>query len=163
LQKYFNLAEAVAGKNITNFDLPIYRNWCLQEKQEPIQRLIIDLETDLPGAVPRYLGYMAADAGFLNPFPHQAIADAQTTIRLMEMYAHTKEGSFDKIFERAKSPRVYLQALVTFDSNYLAKRRQYRWEPERKVWWKCIKELDYTAESTHGEFQVKRIDSIPAH
>ena len=44
LQNYFDMAEAIGGNNIVEFDLPLYRNWCLQEKEEPIERLAIDIK-----------------------------------------------------------------------------------------------------------------------
>lgn len=154
LQNILDMAEAIVGMNITDFDLPIYRNWCLREKVEPIERLVIDTMTDLPGVEPKHLGYMAADAGFLNPFPHQAVADCQTVLKLIGMH------DFDKVVERAKSPRVYLQALVTFDTNYLAKERKYRWNPDRKVWHKVVKELDVEREAKEAPFDIKRIEPV---
>ena len=158
LQNYFDLADAVAGKNIINFDIPFYKTRCLREKAEPIEKLAIDLETDLAGTESKHLGYMAADAGFLNPFPHAALPDAWTALRLFELNA--EKHTLDKIIERAKSPRVYLQALVTFDTNYQAKERKYRWNSDRKVWYKVCKESDVETEGKEAPFDVRRIEPI---
>jgi len=157
LQNYFDMADAVAGANIVEFDLPFYKNWCIRENQEPIEKLAIDIKTDLPNTESKHLGYMAADAGFLNPFPHAALPDAWTVLRLVEMH------DIEKVVERAKSPRVYLKAHVTFDTNYLAKERKYKWNPERKVWYKVVKELDLEQESKDCSFDVSRIEPIPFH
>lgn len=154
LQNILDMAEAIVGQNIVDFDMPLYRNWCLREKVEPIERLMIDTKTDLPGVEAKHLGYMAADAGFLNPFPHQAVSDCQTVLKLVGMH------DIEKVVERAKSPRVYLQALVTFDTNYLAKERKYVWNGDRKVWYKVVKELDVANEAKECQFDVKRIEPI---
>lgn len=155
LQNYFDMAEAVAGNNIVEFDLPLYRNWCLQEKEEPIEKLAIDVKTDLPGTEYKKLQYMAADAGFLNPFPHAALPDAWTSLRLFEGH------NLEKVLERARSPRVCLKAHVSFDTNYLAKERKYGWSPERKVWYKIVKELDVETEGKEAPFDVSRIETPP--
>lgn len=161
LQNYFDLGEAVCGANIIEFDLPFYVNWCIRENQEPIAKLPIDIKTDLINTEAKHLGYMAADAGFLNPFPHGALPDAWTVLRLVEKNA--EKYTIDAIVERAKSPRVYLQAMVSFDDNYKAKARKYKWDADRKVWYTCIKELDLQAEAAAAPFDVKRIDPIPFH
>jgi DNA polymerase-3 subunit epsilon len=155
LQNYFDMAEAVGGMNITDFDIPVYKNWCLREGEEPIERLIIDTMTDLPGVVTRALPYMAADAGFLNPFPHSALPDAWTALRLVEGH------DIEKVLERARSPRVYLKAHVTFDTNYLAKDRKYRWTPERKMWYKVVKEIDVELEGKEAPFDISRTEPVP--
>jgi len=161
LQNYFDMAEAISGKNIIEFDNPFYENWCLREKEEPIRKQYIDLETDLIDVEPKHLGYMAADAGFLNPFPHAALADAWTALRLFEL--NMDKYGLEKVIERAKSPRVCLQAKVTFDTNYQAKERKYRWEPDRKVWYKICKEPDVAIEAKEAPFDVAKIDMIPTH
>ena len=155
LQNIFDMADAIAGQNIVDYDLPLYRNWCLREKVEPIEnKLIIDTKTDLPGVESKHLGYMAADAGFLNPFPHQAVSDVQTVLKLIMMH------DLDKIKERAESPRVTLKAHVTFDTNYQAKERKYKWDPDRRVWHKVCKELDVEQEVKEAPFNIERIEPI---
>jgi DNA polymerase-3 subunit epsilon len=155
LQNYFDMSEAIGGMNITDFDIPVYKNWCLRENEEPIEKLIIDTMTDLPGVVTRSLPYMAADAGFLNPFPHAALPDAWTALRLVEGH------DIEKVLERARSPRVYLKAHVTLDTNYMAKDRKYRWTPERKMWYKVVKEVDVELEGKEATFDISRTEPVP--
>jgi DNA polymerase III subunit epsilon len=157
LQNYFDMAEAVAGMNIVEFDMPMYRNWCEREKEEPIERLVIDAKTDFPNNEYKKLGYMAADAGFLNPFPHAALPDAWTTLRLLE------GNDLEKVVERAKAPRAYLKAHVTFDTNYLAKERKYGWHPVRKVWYKVVKEMDVEQEGKEAPFDISRIEPVSSN
>jgi DNA polymerase III alpha subunit (gram-positive type) len=159
LQNYFDMADSIAGKNIFRFDMPMYRNWCLREKEEPVEKLLIDIETDLPGVECKHLGYMAADAGFLNPFPHAALPDAWTSLRLFQ--ESVEKVGLDKIVERAKSPRVYLKAHVSFDKNRLAKDRKYSWHSDRKVWYKIVKEMDVELEGKEAPFDISRIEPVP--
>ncbi len=155
LQNYFDMAEAVAGMNIVEFDIPMYRNWCARVKEEPIERLVIDAKTDFPKNEFKKLPYMCADAGFLNPFPHAALPDAWSVLRLFE------DNDEEKVIERAKAPRVYLKAHVTFDTNYLAKERKYGWHPGSKVWYKVVKEMDVETEGKEAPFDISRIAEPP--
>ncbi len=158
LNNYFDMAEAVAGANIVDFDLQFYRNWCQRQGEEPIERLAIDIKTDLPGTESKHLGYMAADAGFLNPFPHAALPDAWTVLRLVEMH------DIEKVVERAKSPRVYLKAHVSYNTHYQAKERKFRWVPEpRKIWGKILKEIDLEQEAKDCPFDVSKTEPFSFH
>lgn len=161
LQNYFDMAEAILGKNILEFDIPFYENWCLRDKEEPIKKLYIDLETDLIDTESKALSYMAADAGFLNPFPHAALADAWTSLRLFEL--NMDKYGLEKVIARAKESRVCLQARVSFETNYQAKERKYKWNSDRKVWYKICKESDVEIEGKEAPFDVARIEMIPTH
>jgi DNA polymerase-3 subunit epsilon len=157
LLNMIDMSEAVIGQNILDFDWPFLKNWCIREKQDLPDRLIIDTRMDLPGVVSKHLGYMCADAGFLNPFPHCAISDALSVIRLVA------DHDIEAVIARAKSPRVSLVADVDFDHNHLAKQRKYAWNPDRKVWFKNLKEMDVDDEVKNAPFNVMKVDWIPFH
>jgi DNA polymerase III epsilon subunit-like protein len=161
LQNYFDMADTIAGKNIIDFDIPFYENWCLREKQDVIKKPMIDIETDLPGTKRNKLGYMAADDGFLNPFPHAALPDAWTTLKLIEN--KIEKVGLDAITARAASPRVTVQAIVKFETNHQAKKRGYAWSSDRRVWYKIIKEMDLESESKEAPFDIQKIEPIPTH
>lgn len=157
LLNMIDLCDAIVGQNIIDFDLPFLENWAAREKETIPPRLVIDTKTDLPGVEAKHLGYMAADHGFLNPFPHNAVPDCMTVLKLVSFY------DIEQILVRAKSPRVYLQALVDYDNNHLAKKLQYKWNPDMKIWWKVIKELDLETETKAAQFDVQRIAPVPFH
>ncbi len=161
LQNYFDMADTIAGKNILEFDMLFYHNWCIREQQEQITKPMIDIETDLPGVVSKKLGYMAADDGFLNPFPHAALPDAWTTLRLIEN--RLEKPGLDAIMVRAASPRVTVKAHVSYDDNHKAKKRGYKWNSDRKVWYKNMKEMDLELEGKEAPFNIERIEWIPTH
>lgn len=152
-----DMAEAIVGQNVIDFDMWFLKNWCQRDGQELPDRLVIDTKTDLPGVESKHLGYMAADAGFLNPFPHRAVSDCMTVLRLVSMH------NIDEVVVRAKSPRLTIAADVDFNHNQLAKQRKYKWDPDRKVWYKQLKEVDLDAEVKSAPFNVMKIDWIPFH
>jgi DNA polymerase III epsilon subunit-like protein len=158
LQRLLNLidiADTIVGQNVIDFDLHFLENWCTREKEDfPKDRLVIDTYTDLPGVEGKHLGYQAADHGFLNLFPHGAVTDCLTVVKLISMH------NFEEILVRAQSPRVTIQALVNYDNNALAKARKYRWDPASKVWYKVVKEMDLDQEAKDAPFDIKRIASI---
>lgn len=108
------------------------------------------------GNRPAGLTYLAADCGFLNPFPHAALMDVMTMFRVVE----TKD--LDTLIARASSPEIIVQALVPFERKEEAKTRRYRWEKWHdmhfpKKWVKLIKEIDLEAERQESPFEIKEI------
>jgi len=129
-------ADAIVGQNIIQFDKRFLERWAQREGLAIPNKLWIDTRTDLPGVDSKHLGYMAADAGFLNMFPHSALADVQTVIKLVGMH------DINKVVERAQSPTVVLLAHQRIEDNSLAKARKFLWNPDYKVWWRVTKQMD---------------------
>ena len=91
-------------------------------------------------------------------FPHSALADVQTCIKIVSMY------DIDQVVARAKEPTVILKAHVGFENNSLAKKRKFGWYNDNagtKFWWKAVKQSDVQTETAHNEFDVSFIDGIP--
>src|SRR5260370_10158325 len=61
LLNMIDLSEAIVGKNLLNFDMMFLENWVLREKEILPKRLVIDIETDLPGVKSEKLSYTAAN------------------------------------------------------------------------------------------------------
>jgi DNA polymerase-3 subunit epsilon len=131
-----NEADAFIGHNVRSFDKYILESWAEREGAEIPNKLWVDTLTDLPGVEPKKLSYLAADHGFLNLFPHSALADTQTVLKILEHY------DIDAVIERAKSPVVIMQAHQDRNDNNKAKEAKFRWNPTRKIWWKPVKEVD---------------------
>jgi DNA polymerase III epsilon subunit-like protein len=142
-------ADAVIGHNAVRFDKRMTQAWSERENISLDNKLWIDTYTDLPGSTPGKLTLMAAEAGFLNLFPHSALSDCQTVLKLVEGY------DIEKVIERAKSPNVVVQAMVTYDTNALAKKERFRWYPERKQWYKIFKEIDLESATKDFQFDVR--------
>jgi DNA polymerase III subunit epsilon len=158
LTAMIELSDAIIGQNVIRFDKRVYQSWCQREQLELCNKLWIDTGTDLVDyrtdkiVDGKHLGYMAADAGFLNAFPHGAVTDCLTVLKLVEYYAPGE--NFRKIVERAESPTKVLIAQVSFADNQLAKDRKFRWNPEYKKWWKTVKDLDMDEEVSQAKFNI---------
>lgn len=151
LEAFLDIAEnadAFIGQNIKRFDKVMFEHWARRHGLVLPNKLWIDTRTDLPGVEGKHLGYMAADAGFLNMFPHSALADCQTVIKLL------KGHDIDKVVERAQSPEIVLLAHQKREDNDLAKKRKFRWNPDYKVWWKVVKQMDAKDETDAAPFNV---------
>jgi DNA polymerase III subunit epsilon len=75
------------------------------------------------------LTHLAAEHGFVNPFPHRALPDVLTMLRIASEYP------LDEILE----PSVRLEALVSYEFKDLAKDVGYKWNPDGKSWTKKVK------------------------
>jgi DNA polymerase-3 subunit epsilon len=136
LLRWYNLAEAICAHNGNRFDKFFFKKWCQRHDLEVEDKLWIDTMTDLP--LPpknsRKLTYMAAEHGFLNPFPHRAMFDVMTMLKIMDCYP------LEEVLKLANSPMILLEALVSYENRGLAKTGGYYWKGERKQWLKDIKE-----------------------
>jgi DNA polymerase III epsilon subunit-like protein len=130
------MADAIIGHNVIRFDKRMLQSWANREEAQLPDKLYIDTFTDLPNTFATKLGYMASDAGFVNLFPHGALTDCLTVLKLIENY------DIDRVVERAMSPMVVIQAHQARNENDLAKKARFRWRPETKQWWKFCKEID---------------------
>ncbi len=106
------------------------------------------------GITSRRLTHVAADLGFVNPFPHRALFDCATTYRVVAPYL---SELVDRSYEREIMVRAVGAAFATKDK---LKSRGYRWNIDGKVWEKRIFEssLDeerqfLAVEVYHGECQ----------
>jgi DNA polymerase-3 subunit epsilon len=115
----------------------------------------IDSRTDTPYPKGKKksssLTYLAADHGFLNPFPHRAVFDAVATAKLVGMY------SFEDVLKRANSPIIELVANVEFNDRHLPKGAGFYWNPDRKKWFKALCECDFDKAELDFPYEVVRI------
>ena len=143
-------ADAIIGYNVKRFDRRVFNEWCIRIKGGTVATSPwIDLYTDLPWQVPvGKLGHVAADHGILNLFPHSALADAQTVLAIAEKYDP------QILLDRSQSPVVILRSHQDRSQNELVKKAKFRWNPERKIWWKPVKEIDVDEVLKTFQFQV---------
>jgi hypothetical protein len=90
--------------------------------------------------------------------PHEAGADVGAMLRLMAKFP------FEVVLERAKSPVVIVQSLQGRSENDKVKKHKFRWNPDKKVWWKSVKQLDLDAlaKAVNNEFAMReRPDLTP--
>jgi DNA polymerase-3 subunit epsilon len=119
-------ADYVIAHNGNDFDKPLLKNWYARSGNSLPDKLWLDSKTDLPEEAYGHsasLKYMACDHGFVYE-AHRAVSDVLAMLRILGQY------DVDAVIETAKQPTVHVQALVTFDTNKLAKDRGYHWKPE---------------------------------
>ena len=86
------------------------------------------IDWDAKGFKSRKLTYLAADHGFVNPFPHRAVFDCATTFKLIAPHINElASNSFQKDY------RV-IAVNAPFDVKDLLKSRGYFWDGSQRVW-----------------------------
>ena len=149
--EYVLQADAVIGHNILWFDLPMIRNTAKREGIDLApMKLVIDTMTDLPNTKGEQLVTMCAKAGFLNPNAHSAEDDAKAVIKLVSNY------DIEKVAERAASPTLVILSQQGRDqaANKAARKAGFRWNPNARVWWSAVKEMDVQALATKVPFAI---------
>lgn len=119
---WYSSADVACAHNGNNFDRPLLDKWAERYGLDSQKtKLWIDTRADIerPVKMSGRLTYMAADHGFLNPFPHRAMFDVMTMLTILNKY------ELDPILELAKSPTRVIKALVPYEHKDLAKSRGY--------------------------------------
>jgi DNA polymerase III alpha subunit (gram-positive type) len=143
-------ADAVIGHNVIRFDKPVTDNTAKRLDMVLPEKLWIDTMTDIPGVTGEQLITMCAKHGFVNPNQHSAEDDAKSVLKLISGY------DIEKIVERAKSPMVVILSHQGRGNNADAKKFKFRWNPEMKLWWKAVKEMDVAALAGEVNFDISR-------
>ena len=90
------------------------------------------IDWEAKGFRTRALNYLAADHGFVNPFPHRALTDCLTTFRLVTPY-------LAELLENRTMPMILVQAFGSaYETKDQLRERRYRWNPGDRVWEKTI-------------------------
>lgn len=116
----------------------------------------IDTSVDLPFAssiTTRKLTHLAAEHGFLNPFPHTALSDVLTMYRVFSNY------KIADIVKRQSSPNLTITAMVDYATREKAAKRGFRWNPDKKRWLKIIKEVELEYEKAKCDFEIMVVSS----
>lgn len=92
--------------------------------------------------------FLAAYHGFINPFPHDALSDVHTMMKILSFYP------FDEVLSNSKEKVVRIKAEVTYDDRELAKKRGYKWNQTEKIWEKSLRESKIEEEKRQSPFQV---------
>ena len=109
--------------------------------------------TDLPlpeDLKTRKLSHLAADHGFLNPFPHRALFDALTSLRLLSSYP------LEEVIRYAGAPAVTLVAWnLPFERKDEAKNAGFQWDPAARRWFKTVKDFQVDALRGSVRFETR--------
>jgi DNA polymerase-3 subunit epsilon len=90
------------------------------------------IDWDNKGFKSRKLNYLAADHGFVNPFPHRAVFDCATTFKLIAPHiSELANNSYQKDFK-------IIAVNAPFESKDLLKSRGYFWDGAQRVWTRVL-------------------------
>jgi len=102
---------------------------------------------------PTNLAAVALAHGLGIASAHRAYTDCDTIARLLSRVAETMPlGPF---LERGLRPKSRYQALVSFESNHIAKDAGFKWDGAAKMWARTMADEDAAALA----FKVRRIDT----
>jgi DNA polymerase-3 subunit epsilon len=160
----FDYADAIIGQNVIRYDKKILESWSGRDGINSPEKLYIDTRTDLPGVQSKHLGYMLADIGKINPFPHSALTDALSVIILVEHYSKhatlngyaSPDAYVKDMVKLAESPNVVLVGKQDRADNSLVKKEKFAWNPDLKIWWKIVKECQLEAYIAKLPFNVAK-------
>jgi DNA polymerase-3 subunit epsilon len=162
--------EALVGHYAFNFDRPFLASKIKKQLPELSDGLsnfsllqtlpLIDTRDDIEYPAnfkSRSLTHVAAELGFLNPFPHSALFDVATCLKVLECF------DVEKVFARSKEPWVIIRAMVSYDDRELAKVRRYQWEKLGdcqfpKMWVKRVKASEVQKEVSEATFLVQVLE-----
>lgn len=166
VKRYFDRASVVIAHNV-EFDSAFLKrrpelgglpdvHWACSVRHIPWDRL---------GFGTKALNYLAADHGFVNPFPHRALFDCATTFRLVAPHLDRLiAASYEREF------RVAARG-APFDMKDKLRERGYRWDNSERVWWKemiesyLVEEREwlarevYNGQSRHEEIPRENVTS----
>jgi DNA polymerase III alpha subunit (gram-positive type) len=152
---FVDRGDAVVAFNGCRFDVPMMHSWAKRINKVFPDKFVIDPFTDLPMRGQELIT-MCAKMGIYYD-PHEAGADVGAMLRLMAKFP------FEIVLERAKSPMVVVRSLQDRSNNDAAKKFKFRWNPDRKIWWKAVKQLDINdlAKQVNNEFGMEVLDLRP--
>jgi hypothetical protein len=150
---------AIVAHNGTRFDEPILGRTMgeyginLWDTKTPWVDTMIDIDFPPPiGGYSRKLSHLCSDHGFLlDGFAHRAPIDVLGMLRFFSMY------DADTLIALASSPRIDVQAMVSYEDRERASKAGYRWID--RAWRKTIHEcqLSQEQEARKGLFRVMKV------
>ena len=149
----FSSVDYIIAHNLHNFDLPLLKNECERAKLRFFHPELIDTRFDIPWPEhieTRKLTYLGAEHGVVNPSAHSARHDVDIMCKLFFMYP------LEQILERARSPRYWIRANVSYDNKDKAKDKKFMWDAKNKIWVKQFKECDLEKETF--DFQITKMN-----
>lgn len=154
LTQYIQMSDVVIAANGEKFDHPVLEAFFQRYQTDFPKTPWIDLY-DFPfpsDCQHRNLLYLAAYYGFVNPFPHRAITDVFTMMKIIE--------NFDvaETLEKRKIPKIQLIAQVSYNDRDKAKLAGFKWDPNRKVWFLTIPEPKVEEFIKSLPFKVKEVN-----
>lgn len=149
------MADMFVAHNGIRFDYPVLDGWfskIIPDHNFSEDKILCDTMIDVPwgnNIKQKNLTYLAGAHEMYNPFPHRAITDAMTMMKLFFMYP------LNQIVASAQSEFVRIKALVSIQEKDLAKNRKFWFDGETKSWYKEMRTCQLVCESQDYEFKYQ--------
>lgn len=156
--RFFSTArgcDCYAARNGVFFDIPMMKNLFRDNDTEWHDLPCIDDLLDFTYSdkvTATTLSYIAADLGFVNPFPHVGLGDVMTMLKCWEIENIDWEDALDS----AKHPGAKVLGLQKFPDNNLARNHKFRFDKNTKQWIKLMRM--HKAETAIFPFETKIIN-----
>jgi DNA polymerase-3 subunit epsilon len=150
-------ADMIVAHNGLRFDYPITGFWIdrhIPGTEFDAGKIMCDTMVDVPWdkQVRQFnLTYLAGFHEMYNPFPHRALTDVMTMMKLFHKYP------LEHIIASANTEFICAQALVSIAEKDFAKARGFWWEAESKRWLKTMRKLKLDNESPAYEFKYQLV------
>lgn len=153
--QFCKVGKGIVGHNLLRYDLNVLRS-CFEKHKLSVPDLpMIDTLFDVPfpdEIKTRNLGHLAAEHRFLNPFPHRALFDVMTTLKILAEY------DFDEVWNISNSDMIILTANVSFEEKGLAQAAGFHWSPTMKKWTKMMRKAVAEKVKFPFEFSYEVVD-----
>lgn len=110
---------------------------------------MVDTRTDLPVPLAGKLKYLACERGFINPFPHRALFDVMTMLRILSEY------DIERMAERAGPERPF-EGARHLSGEGSSQAKGYYWKDGKGSWVRGFKADEVEREIAAAPFLVER-------
>lgn len=148
LKQLMERADYIVAHNGTNYDKPMLGAMFNRYGIPMPDILWIDsfLDIEFPARIrQKSMAMLEHSHGFINPFPHRALTDVMSLLKIISNY------DLDRMVKLAKSPMVTLVAVLNppnwsnqkelnefNQKKSKVSRAQFKWNPENKTWSKRV-------------------------
>ena len=167
----FNRAEYIMAHNGRGYDYPMLEALFLRHGKEMPPKVWIDSSSDIeyPRKIKqRSLMALEHHHGFLNPFPHRAVTDVMSMLKIASQYdldrmAHLATSSVVELVAEFSAPNwndpeeVHKFNLI---KNKVAK-SGFRWNPKRKTWSRRVHQVLMDEKKVEFEFKTRIKNTFP--
>lgn len=156
--KMYAKADYVLAHNGTNFDRPLMRNFLKRYLSEGEQKLLypkhwIDSLTDVdyPEVCShKNMTYLQGFYKVVNPFAHRAVTDVLTMLTIFD-----KNFKWEDLIEISHSPTLRFIAQVDYHNRDVAKDAGFKWDGQKRIWFKDIKQIFVERKGIAFDFKHK--------
>lgn len=148
LVELINQADYLMGHNGNHYDKPMLEEMFKRYNLKFPEKVWIDsmIDIEYPSRLPhRSLAMLEYSHSFINPFPHRAVTDVLSMLKIASHY------SLERMVRLATSPMIRIVATLKAPSwsdrqqvesfnktKHKISRAKFKWNPDNKTWFKDV-------------------------